>query len=71
MTNQKTITIAAAIFVAVLATVSTQSMAFAVHAGPPPTPKYVSLHDQLAIHVWSSLCSQLGFLVHGNSHCRV
>lgn len=70
MTNQKTITIAAAIFVAVLANVSTQSMAFAL-AGPPPTPKHVSLHDQLEIHIWSSLCSQLGFLVHGNSHCRV
>jgi len=70
MTNQKTISVAAAIFVAVLATVSTQSMAFAL-AGPPPVPKHVSVHDQLAIHIWSSLCSQLGFLVHGNSHCRV
>lgn len=71
MTNQKIITIAAVIFVAVLATVSAQSMAFAAHAGPPSTPKHVSLHDQLAIHIWSSLCSQLGFLVHGNSHCIV
>ena len=66
MTNQRTITIAATIFVVVLATISTQSTAFAVHA----TAKHVSLHDKILMHVWSSLCSQLGFLFHGNSHCK-
>ncbi|MGB8935595.1 MAG: hypothetical protein WCC17_10880 [Candidatus Nitrosopolaris sp.] len=66
MTNQKTITTAATIFVVVLTTICTQSTAFAVHT----TPKHVSLHDKILIHVWSSLCSQLGFLFHGNSHCR-
>ena len=66
MINQRTITIAATNFVAVLATISTESMVFAVHA----TPKHVSLHDQVLIHVWSSLCSQLGFVFRENSHCR-
>ena len=40
---------AVTIFVAVLTIICTHSTAFAVHA----TPKHVSLHDKILIHVWN------------------